>query len=146
MSETNIKEKATMDHEPRAKGRELTKQNYLERIKLRGEAEKYTTDKETLPKIKKIDRIIGQMIKKLNAMEDAYEINENSPQGLQLIKLYHMYGVDDVEDLAVILAEQYEADEVKESYKKLVKGSGAIVNFGDVNDIYSRQYFPISLF
>lgn len=127
----------TLENEPKGAGNMLTGKHYLEDLKLHLDVSSKLDDngRKALPRRKKIFRIAENIIKELNELEEEAELNSMSEEALKLTSLYYHYGVDSVEDLAMIMAQQWEADKAKQEFKSLVKGnknSKAIIAFDDV--------------
>jgi len=136
----------SLDNEPSAKGRLLTGKDYLQDLKLYLDvSSKLDSDvaKNAIPRRKKVYRIAENLISQLNDMEEQAELNSNSDQAKTLISFYYNYGVDNVEDLAMILAQQYDADKTKQEFKNLVKGDNPLISFADVKTSGITKNFKV---
>jgi hypothetical protein len=132
----------SLENDPTGRGKMLTGQNYLEDLKLhidiiskidpRGDNPEI---RFSIPRRKKVFRIAEKMISQLNALELAADLDPDGEASGKLIKMYYNYGVDSVEDLAMIMAEQYIAQEAKKSFKNLVGDNDqAILKFSTIKD------------
>jgi len=124
----------SLDNEPSSKGRLLTGKDYLEDLKLHLDVSSKLEPnaRNAIPRRKKVYRIAENLISQLNDLEEQAELNSNGDAAKTLISFYYNYGVDNVEDLAMIMAQQYDADKTKQEFKNLVKGNNPLLKFADI--------------
>lgn len=124
----------SLDNEPSGKGKVLTGKDYLQDLKLHIDimGQLQEDDQAKIPRRKKIYRIAENIIEVLNELEIAAENKPNGADANKLKAMYYSYGVDSVEDLGMLLAQQQDAALQKAEFKGLVMGDNAIVDFDNM--------------